>query len=40
MFGKVFDGMEVVEKMEQTRTGYRGKDVPNLDVVISQCGEM
>jgi len=26
--------------MEATKTGYRGKDVPNLDVVIAQCGEM
>jgi peptidyl-prolyl isomerase H (cyclophilin H) len=40
VFGKVADGMDVVRKMEQTRTGYRGKDVPNLDVVVSQCGEM
>jgi peptidyl-prolyl isomerase H (cyclophilin H) len=40
VFGKVVDGMDVVSKMESTRTGHRGKDVPNLDVVISQCGEM
>jgi len=40
VFGKVHDGMDVVRKMENTKTGYRGKDVPNLDVVISQCGEM
>jgi len=40
VFGKVADGMDVVRKMENTKTGYRGKDVPNLDVVISQCGEM
>lgn len=32
--------MNVVKKMEATRTGYKGKDVPNLDVVIAQCGEM
>ncbi|KAJ9161463.1 Peptidyl-prolyl cis-trans isomerase [Coniochaeta hoffmannii] len=40
VFGKVVDGMDVVRKMEATKTGYRGKDVPNLDVVIAQCGEM
>jgi len=40
VFGKVFDGMDVVRKMENTKTGYRGKDMPNLDVVISACGEM
>ncbi|TQS32227.1 hypothetical protein Golomagni_07461 [Golovinomyces magnicellulatus] len=40
VFGKVVDGMDVVRKMEATKTGYRGKDVPNNDVVISQCGEM
>lgn len=42
VFGKVYDeaGMEVVRKMEMTKTGYRGKDVPNLDVVVSACGEM
>lgn len=40
VFGKVVDGMDVVKKMENTKTGYRGKDVPNLDVVVSQCGEM
>ena len=40
VFGKVIDGMEIVRKMENTKTGYRGKDIPNLDVVIAQCGEM
>jgi peptidyl-prolyl isomerase H (cyclophilin H) len=32
--------MDIVKKMEATKTGYRGKDVPNLDVTIAQCGEM
>ncbi|KAI3333977.1 putative U-snRNP-associated cyclophilin [Ustulina deusta] len=40
VFGKVVDGMEVVEKMERTRTGRRGRDVPDMDVIIAQCGEM
>lgn len=40
VFGKVVDGFDVVQKMEHTKTGYRGKDVPNMDVTIAQCGEM
>ncbi|KAL2125196.1 hypothetical protein VTJ04DRAFT_1561 [Mycothermus thermophilus] len=40
VFGKVVDGMDVVRKMEHTKTGARGRDVPNLDVVIAECGEM
>jgi peptidyl-prolyl isomerase H (cyclophilin H) len=40
VFGKVVEGMDIVHKMEHTKTGYRGKDQPNLDVVIAQCGEM
>ncbi|KAK4217608.1 peptidyl-prolyl cis-trans isomerase H [Rhypophila sp. PSN 637] len=40
VFGKVVDGMDVVRKMEHTKTGYRGQDRPNMDVVIAQCGEM
>ncbi|KAK3680404.1 putative U-snRNP-associated cyclophilin [Podospora appendiculata] len=40
VFGKVVDGMDIVRKMEHTKTGYKGKDVPNMDVVIAQCGEM
>ncbi|KAG6368407.1 hypothetical protein INS49_002613 [Diaporthe citri] len=40
VFGKVVDGMDVVRKMEATKTGRRGRDVPDLDVLIAQCGEM
>ncbi|KAK1830003.1 peptidyl-prolyl cis-trans isomerase H [Podospora conica] len=40
VFGRVVDGMDVVHKIEATKTGYRGKDVPNLDVVVAECGEM
>jgi peptidyl-prolyl isomerase H (cyclophilin H) len=40
VFGKVIDGMDVLRMMENTRTGAKGRDVPNQDVVISQCGEM
>ncbi|KAH6634268.1 putative U-snRNP-associated cyclophilin, partial [Chaetomium sp. MPI-SDFR-AT-0129] len=40
VFGKVVDGMDIVKKMENTKTGYRGRDVPNLDVVVAECGEM
>jgi len=40
VFGKVVDGMDVVHKMENVKTGFRKKDQPNLDVAISQCGEM
>jgi peptidyl-prolyl isomerase H (cyclophilin H) len=40
VFGRVIDGMDVVRKMENTKTGYRGRDVPNLDVVIAECGEL
>lgn len=32
--------MDIVKMMEATKTGYRGKDQPNQDVVIAQCGEM
>ncbi|KAI1809432.1 putative U-snRNP-associated cyclophilin [Poronia punctata] len=40
VFGKVYSGMEVVRMMENTKTGRRGRDVPDMDVVIAQCGEM
>ncbi|KAL2884692.1 Peptidyl-prolyl cis-trans isomerase H [Ceratocystis lukuohia] len=40
VFGKVVTGMDVVRKIEATKTGYKGKDVPNIDIVISECGEM
>ncbi|KAI9047612.1 hypothetical protein LZ554_008325 [Drepanopeziza brunnea f. sp. 'monogermtubi'] len=40
VFGKVVEGMDVVRMMENTKTGYRGKDVPNQEVLISLCGEM
>lgn len=40
VFGKVFEGLEVLHKMLNVKTGYRGKDVPNLDVIIAACGEM
>lgn len=37
VFGKVVEGMDVVKKIENTRTT---RDKPNQDVVIAQCGEM
>lgn len=37
VFGKVIDGMDVVRKVENTRT--RGEK-PASDVVIAMCGEM
>lgn len=40
VFGKVVTGMDVVKKMEATKTGRRGRDVPDLDVVVAQCGEL
>jgi len=40
VFGSVVDGYDVVQKMGRTKTGRRGKDIPDLDVVVSQCGEM
>lgn len=38
VFGRVIDGMDVVTKIENTRTN--SSDKPIQDVVISQCGEM
>ena len=38
VFGKVVDGMDVVKKIENVRTGR--DDKPSQDVTISQCGEM
>jgi peptidyl-prolyl isomerase H (cyclophilin H) len=39
VFGKVVDGLDVVRKVENTRTSKPG-DKPILDVAIAQCGEM
>jgi len=39
VFGKVIDGLDVVQKVENTRTTKPG-DKPVQDVVIAQCGEM
>jgi peptidyl-prolyl isomerase H (cyclophilin H) len=37
VFGTVIEGMDVVHKIENTRTT---REKPNQDVVIAQCGEM
>lgn len=37
VFGKVVEGMDVVQKIENTRVI---REKPYQDVVISQCGEM
>lgn len=37
VFGKVVEGMDVVKKVENTRTQ---REKPSQDVVIAQCGEM
>jgi peptidyl-prolyl isomerase H (cyclophilin H) len=39
VFGKVVDGFDVVQKVENTRTTKPG-DKPTQDVTIAQCGEM
>ena len=38
VFGKVIDGMDVVQKVERTRVKQESKPVS--DVTIAQCGEM
>jgi len=40
VFGEVVQGLDIVEKLEKTKTGRRGRDVPDLDVIVAQCGEM
>ncbi|CAK7227254.1 Peptidyl-prolyl cis-trans isomerase H [Sporothrix bragantina] len=40
VFGKVIEGMDVVTKMENVRTGRRGQDKPDADVVIADCGQI
>jgi len=39
VFGKVIEGMDVVHKVENTRTTKPG-DKPLQDVAVAQCGEM
>mmetsp|Transcript_197 Transcript_197/g.278 ORF Transcript_197/g.278 Transcript_197/m.278 type:complete len:286 (+) Transcript_197:101-958(+) len=38
VFGHVVDGMEVVRKIENVKTG--ANDKPDIDVIISDCGEL
>jgi peptidyl-prolyl isomerase H (cyclophilin H) len=38
VFGKVVEGMDVVRKIENARTGK--DDKPMQELMISQCGEM
>lgn len=40
VFGQVVEGMEVVSKIENTRTLAQPEGKPTQDVAISQCGEM
>ncbi|KAI1106198.1 putative U-snRNP-associated cyclophilin [Jackrogersella minutella] len=40
VFGKVVDGYDVIDRIEKTRTGRRGRDVPDLDVVIAESGQL
>jgi cyclophilin family peptidyl-prolyl cis-trans isomerase len=40
VFGKVVDGMDVVSKIENTRTVTNPEGKPVQDVAIAQCGEM
>jgi peptidyl-prolyl isomerase H (cyclophilin H) len=39
VFGKVIEGYEVVQKIENTRVS-QPENKPNQDVTVSQCGEM
>ena len=38
VFGKVVEGMDVVQKIERTRVNKN--DRPLNDVLVAQCGEM
>lgn len=38
VFGKVIDGMDVVKKVENTKTN--GRDAPVKDIVIEDCGTL
>jgi cyclophilin family peptidyl-prolyl cis-trans isomerase len=40
VFGNVIEGMDVVTKIENTRTLANPEGKPAQDVVIAQCGEM
>jgi len=40
VFGRVIDGMDVVRKIENTRTVANPEGKPVQDVAIAQCGEM
>ena len=40
VFGNVIEGMDVVTKIENTRTLANPEGKPVQDLVISQCGEM
>ena len=38
VFGKVVKGMDIVHKIEKTKTGHNDK--PEVDVVIVNCGQL
>ena len=40
VFGRVIEGMDVVTKIENTRTVANPEGKPVQDVAIAQCGEM